>query len=318
MFRIRYFLLAWKISIPNFPIRLSLCTAFIFGLPFALLGAVNVVFPDLNTKSKIIHATYIWIAIFVILTIIAYMRAMTILAQKKDPPTEDHHYLQSLDAKFYGVSRKIVHVESQLLKEGRVESKHSIELVAKADKIYSVEHHMIMPHAPKGTSNLPQLDVETKENDKIKLKPVKITEGSHRLFWKLNFLPCLPKDKKVHYSYNEKSTEGSFAMSYEEMKKRDMEYEFCSMRIAYPTEHLKYKLTFPLDFDPTDYDYDVWLGEGRVQHMDEYRRVHNFWRVGRNDDGKMFIELSIKHPIHGLIYALKWIPPREELIAKPE
>jgi hypothetical protein len=99
-------------------------------------------------------------------------------------------------------------------------------------------------------------------------------------------------------------------MNLEELKKRNMDYEFCSIRMSYPTKHFKYKLVFPKNFDPDNYDYDVWLGEGRVQHMDEYRRIHEFWRVGRDENDKMFIELSIRYPIHGLIYALRWSPPK--------
>ena len=101
-------------------------------------------------------------------------------------------------------------------------------------------------------------------------------------------------------------------MTFEELKAKNMDFEFCAMRIIYPTAHFKYKLIFPKGFYPISYGFDVWLGQGRVRHVNEYIRLQQkkFWREGKQSDSKIFIELSVLYPLQGLIYALKWIPPK--------
>lgn len=305
---IKYLKLAYRTSLPNFTARVAIYTFFV-SLPFMVLGAISALFNEIKFGEKIYWTIFITITLISVVTLWSYLRAMVLLSKRKDVPVEDHRYLESLDSKFYGLSRELLNVETELFSDGHLETKTSTELVATSDKIYSLEHNITLPHMPESGSRI-ELTAEETEESKIKLKPVIIIQGNRRLFWKLNFLPCLPRGKSVKYSYAEKSPPDAFAMNLEELKRRNMDYEFCSIRMSYPTKHFKYKLIFPKDFDPDNYDYDVWLGEGRVQHMDEYRRIHEFWRVGRNDYDKMFIELSIKYPVHGLIYALRWSPSK--------
>jgi len=302
-------LLAYRTSVPIISIRHTLVYTMLVALPFMILGGIASLWPNLTLKLKVLWTLYIWVTILLAITLWAYLRTMVILSQKKDAPEEDHHYLQQLDAKFYGISRKLLYVETELFNEGYTTSKHRIELTSTTDKVYSIEHSSTLPHAPLDGDRPIDLQVPDQLIDEVKLKPVILSLSKNKLFWQLNFLPCLPKGKKVHYNYSETSPRGSFAMTFEELKNRKMDYEYFSMRISYPTEHYKQKLIFPVKFDPTYYDYDVWLGEGKVQHPEEFHRLRNFWHVGREKDGRMYIEISIKHPIHGLIYALKWIPP---------
>ncbi|MFZ2384978.1 MAG: hypothetical protein WBE75_02070 [Candidatus Omnitrophota bacterium] len=291
-----YFRLAFRLLIPDAKWRVAINSFIFTAVPLATWGRLGI--KGLLFSGLVLFAY----------TLIAYIYGFTKLAQKKDPPKEDHHYLQELDAKFYGISRKILYLETELFDLGYAISKHSIDMCSTTDKIYSIEHSTSLPSIPEGGK---QIDLQCPEQliDGVRLRPTIISHKHNKLFWKLNFLPSLPSGKRIKYSYTERSPNGAFAMTKKELEARGLLWESFSMRISYPTEDYKHKLIFPAGFEPIEYDYDVWLGEGRVQHVEEIHRIREFWRVGRENDGRMYIEMSIKHPIHGLIYVLKWIPP---------
>lgn len=288
--------LAYQLLFPLLTVRLSIIIFVLTALPLTLL-----------TKFGVTIGLTLWLSILLILTIGAYLHGFSVLSMKKDPPEENHHYLQSLDAKFYGISRKLLFIETELFSEGYSISTHKVIISCVADTFYSIEHSTLLPHAPEEAQPV-KIELIDQQYKNIKLKAIELERGKNRLFWQLNFLPCLAKGSTVHYCYKERAPDGSYAMNLEELKRRNMSFESHSMRISYPTEHYKHKIIFPKGFDPLNCDYDVWLGEGKVQHREEVHRIKKYWHVGREKDDRMYMELSVKHPIHGLIYVLKWRP----------
>jgi len=306
-------------AIKSVRLRITIFTS-VIGSPFAIFTVIAGLFPNSNPFEKLCFTLYIFLIEVILFICFIYIRSTDILVVEskanKERALENHAYLQKLDSKFYGVSRLSYNVRGEIKEDGSNDSTNEITLKATTDRIYSVEHLVIIPHVPKEINEEISFCTTSSDDGKIVLKPVVVTHGKHRLFWKLNFLPVLPKDKVINYSFKNQAPKGSFAMTYEEMKERDIQYEYWAVRIAYPTENFNFRVVFPKDFDLIDYDYDVWLGEGRVQHIDEYFRIHSskFWNTGREHDGRMFIELSnVITPIHGLIYVLKWSPGNKKV-----
>ncbi|MFA5411118.1 MAG: hypothetical protein WC321_04560 [Candidatus Omnitrophota bacterium] len=268
------------------------------------------------TAIKILSISFIfWI---VIIGIISYIMVIVgAIKIKEDNENlkkfklniETNHYLQELDAKFFGISRRIHHIECELMKEGYINGSCNTKLVAKADGIDSIEHFINNPHVDQGGKIL--LDAGKTRARNIEATPVIIKQEKDVLFWKMQFIPSLKNGQEVEYYYKTKGVPGSFVMNFEDMAVRDIKREFMAIRVSYPTEFFIYKLIFPEGFRPLSYNFEVWLGEGEVNHKFEMLRVEKERYFSDFFEGdRLVLCLKIRHPIHGLRYALTWIPPK--------
>lgn len=283
------------------------------------LGIFTVVsrFQENESAATVAKTTFLWFLAFLFLAIfiIVIIGASKLLAENKILRTmkarmESPHYLQELDAKFFGLSRIIHKNDCELRNGGYLIHSCQTQLRATADNIDSIEHFASNPHIV--SEEKIGIDAGKVRAEGVELIPEVIQQKSDSLFWKMRFIPSLKKGQKVEYYYTTTGSKESFAMDFEEMKKRGLNREFMSMRISYPTEHFIYKLTFPEKFRPDSYGYEVWLGEGKVLHKNEVARIgeEKFFQDFM-EGNKLVLELKIKHPIHGLIYALVWIPPKK-------
>jgi len=286
----------------------------------AIFPVVSMFCPKDTPPWYIMLISFLWCGeAFLIVVSIISMRAASRLLEEKNKlleeekiqlaQTETPQFLQELDAKFFGISQRHIIVECALQAEGYSirDCKHRV--VAMHDGIDSIEHTLSNPHAdPTGKI---ELNAKGSRMANVELIPEILKVKDRALLWRMRFLPSLKKGQTVDYFYNEVGIKGSFAMNFKEMELRELKREFMSLTISYPTQYLRYKLTFPEKYTPLSYGFEVWLGEGEVKHKPEMLRLEQeeFFKDDLNGN-KLVLELKVKCPIHGLRYAIVWVPPK--------
>ena len=137
-----------------------------------------------------------------------------------------------------------------------------------------------------------------------------IRADQRQCYWNINFVPALKEGQVVSYRYRQKTLPGAFARSLQEMRAHNLEYEFFSNHVTYPTEKLQIRVTFAPEITPRRIGYDVWLGSGRTRHMGEYARVQTDrdFESNRDADNKVYGQLQVAYPIQGLRYVITWVP----------
>lgn len=297
--------------------------AFIFSIPASFLGIIGLIrlfFPEIPLKTKLWVATEVWLSImlgaFLLITISGAKRLLSKNRelQENQEKLGTLHYLQTLDSKYFGLSRKLHIVKSFLQKDGSLKQRCETKLVATTERVDSIEHYSKTSPFSHGDKKIQLEANNTMHNNTIQLIPEIVKQEKDSLFWKYRFVPSLKINEAIKYGYTIESLPDSFAMNYSELEKRKLRKEFVTVRISYPTEHFIFSMTFPVGFNPQNTGYEVWLGEGQVIHRLEMARIEqsNYFSDGR-DGQQLFIELKIKHPIHGLIYVLTWMPPNDLL-----
>lgn len=299
---------AYSSVIPKIIIVITVLSGFPILWSFMELFKVGRIY---RLLFSIIGYAFIILAIFLFTT----MRAYRLLAEKysevKDTSKyETHHYLAELDAKHFGLQRKVYTISSHLENDGSFLSKHSTKLLAYGDRIDKIEHHQAAYSMPPSEGVI-TIDAEEKYSDEIKIIPNMKRQTYNKCYWELSFIPALQQGKELKYSYEVKLLPGSFAMDHKTMIQRNLNFEYAATTISYPTEAFQRKVIFPKNFIPTNLGYDVWLGDAQVRHTKEYIRIEqeHFFRKGVDEDECLYIELHIHHPIHGLKYVLLWVPP---------
>lgn len=228
--------------------------------------------------------------------------------------------LSTLSSHFYGLVYYEYAVSGELHEDGSFGIKYTTDLAATIDQIDGIERFTQAPHAPEVLGVPIGLEAEAEEWHEfaVKLLPEVIREEPKTLFWKLRFVPDLPVGKRLRYSFVENLPPDSFAMTLEEMKRRDLRWEYFYVRISCPTEFLDFSVVLPPNFLPKQVNYDVWFGyNAKIKHFPEYDRIFDAggWTATLEDD-RLCLQLKVNFPIHGLVYAVKWQPPCEDNLAR--
>ncbi len=289
----------------------------IFGLYFGLYSFLQ----EQKIEKHISVLLCIGAFIFLFLVFFAFQSTRRIIEQKKrlkqleilEKMESTPEYLCTIGSNLFGLCREKQIINGFLGKDGSLETFEKTEIRATTDRIYSVESYITCPHIPKDTTETMEILAKSLHYSKIgiELVPEIINQNETSIFWKIAFVPALRKNQTIEYEYSQKAPSKAFAMTKKELNKRKMDCEFTSVRISIPAKYFKFRLTFPKNFLPPDYDYAVWLGDGQVTHHEEYNRVreNKFWKDGMDAKGLLFMELEVQYPIHGLTYALTWVPP---------
>jgi hypothetical protein len=283
---------------------------------FAVIGGLPGLFYILEKNQSphpILYGLAIYAVFMVLLAIYALVMAFHSVSRKyieiSDDKYETLHYLAELDAKHYGLQRKLFQQIAQINEDGSCHTKYSTILLAFTDNITKMEFYQHTPSTNDG-SGVIEVHAEQKESGEIKVVPNIVRQNHKSCYWELTFVPALKNGQELKYFFEVDLLPATFAMNYVAMKEKKLDFEYGSTTMSYPTEHFIRKMVFPKSFVPKDYGYDVWLGDAHVRHMNEYIRISQlkFFRTGRTEEGCFYIELHIQHPIHGLKYVLTWIP----------
>lgn len=311
--------------------------------PFGILAALTSIFPNTSLALRIILAAglfmlflYLYVSILLIRiskeTASQLVKAQTDLSEiintyesqiesvkqekeramaELEKKYESYKGICDLSGKFYGLSRKKFLIHAVLKEDGSMLTVGETEFITTMNDVAGIAHYKNVPHLPEETQGKIGVKITSKFAGKMKVEPQIRVQRKDYIFWSLNFRPPLKKGEVVNYTYEERILPGSFVNTYEKLRQRGMEREHYSMRISYPTEFFRIKVLFdvPPELEPEECNFDVWFGTAQVKHLEEIKRIqekkHFFWDY---EKGKLYCQLEIPYPIHGLYYALKWKP----------
>ncbi len=265
---------------------------------------------DRRDKILIVIAFYVVAGIALVITFLIRSLRWAYAKIGPDDPTEKA--LSKLAAKFLGVEKELFVSEVCILADGSSSSVNDVTLVAHAKQITKVEYLSSTPSLPEDVQGKYEVSAEPHHQSGVKIIPEVLRSTARECFWSINFIPDLRQGTRVHYRFRTKSLPKTFAKTTEELKQRDMEKEHYSQLVTYPTARLRLHVSYDREVEPQNIHYDVWLGRGGVQHVAEYIRIsqNNFFSTGVDEDGRMYGELDVHYPIHGLRYVLTWKPPK--------
>jgi hypothetical protein len=254
-----------------------------------------------------------------VLTIILFLyRSLHEAYQRMGPSFPTQKAFADFSATFIGVVKQEMIDEAFIFGNGSSISTNDVTLHAYADQITRIEHTTSTPNVPSpdGTGTpTKSLEViaEPRSEDGIKIRPEISRQTASQCVWSINFVPGLRKGKSTSYRYRVTTLPGSFALTLEEARRRNLDHEHYSHQISYPTSHFRLKVSFSQEIAPASISYDVWIGKGGVRHMDEYIRVakESYFRTGTDKDNQVYGEVEVPYPIYGLRYLIIWKPNRE-------
>jgi hypothetical protein len=216
------------------------------------------------------------------------------------------------DSSSYGFCKEEWSACCELIPNGGARTKYRVMLSAITRDVPRIEYFVQNTLAFSGVGFLFDIGTEaaTQASPIAKVRVKVSTHGPKRLAI-LEFEPPIPRGTSLTYSYATQAPPGSFAMTFEEVEKRRLEYEFRSRIVTYPTKHFYSKVIFPEGFEPIDTGYDVWFGLAKVRHDGEYYRIaySSYWIDSHDELGRRYMQLNVDYPILGLRYVLKWVPP---------
>jgi hypothetical protein len=293
----------------------SACTIALFYPGIATL--INNIY-SVSWGKAFLYATPFAIAftsIFLgILCIVAYRK---ILKNIKEYDLEEFRtldYLCHLDAEFFG--RKYIEnsMKIELQEDGSATKHQTIKLKAIGDWVNSVDFHGKTSNAPiENEDQCHIIDADKQQLREVDVRPKLLNLSFNECKWELEFIPGLRPGQEVVYGFNHVAPPKAFCMTKEELEKAGDDIEFFSCEIRVPMEKLIIDFIFPKGFVPSDSNYGVWIGYGRYQHSNEWKRIHDkkdkYFDKGKKPDGRMFAKLMIENPIRGLKYAITWKPP---------
>jgi hypothetical protein len=262
-------------------------------------------------------ATAIIYAVFGTVFLIYFLyKSLSDAYQKIGPEIPTHKQLTELNGKFFGLQKKVHTINSVLRVDGSSETTQDVTLLALAKQISQIEYSCSAPSVPTGVTGKIEISAQPRQDSGVMITPQVLRQDKNQCFWCLNFVPTLVPNKVIAYRYRQITVPKAFAVDLDELHARGQNEETYAVRVTYPTEELQLKLEFPKSKTPQKISYDVWMGLGRVRHMEEYVRVHteDSFTSGRAVDDIVCAELNIMYPIQGLRYAIVWTPADAEIV----
>lgn len=260
---------------------------------------------------------------FVALSILAFIILLRALARayakvdayepllNPDGSVSAPKYSTELDAKRFGLKQIFDIAECEITSEGIGRTTRYRKILGLRRQIEQIEIQTHSLSSPDDLQGSIRLQLKPSKNRSTRIEPVELLRTKNKCVWTLNFVPSLKENEELEVSYEIESRVGTFAMTEEEMFKRNMPFEYRSVLIQYPTEEFTARTIFPPDFIPTKLTYDVWLGEGRSRHFEEYERMRDGWTDSMRGN-QLIGELTVSYPIRGLRYIIYWIPPKKQ------
>jgi hypothetical protein len=295
----------WKLA--------ALCS--IIGLYFILVNCLQQYF-SLSIKKSYLWATILWfsftIVFLAVICIHAYVKLRSKIISLNIDEFNTQEYLFKLGSQYTGRAYKFTKVSYQIKSNGAAYKKQHFNLCAVGEHILSMDYFSKTPHvlnSEKFTCHT--IMAEAKDQDKVKIQPAEVQSSANECIWELLFMPRLNRGDSIEYYFEHELPVGTYAMNKDDLKKRELEYEYYAHEIRHPTEEFSINLLFPKNFSPILLQYDVWIGEANYRHNSEYYRVglEDYFKSSVKEDGVTFAELVVPYPIHGLTYVIRWVPP---------
>ncbi len=259
-----------------------------FGLFFILLGSVSF-YAHLSVKKKIDNLDL--------------------------DDLKTNKSLFQLESEFYGVKYNLQNIKLSMEEDGACSKKCSFDFESVTEDVNSLEYYARTPTVPesitKNNNACHILQAEERQKGPVRILVKEIKSTPYECRWAIKFVPGLRPGNNIEYNYEQTSPRGTFALTIDDLKRRDLQFDFYSHEIVYPTKLLQTSVYFPLEFNPIDLTYDVWIAGGRVRHDREFIRIReqNFFDYGMTEDkDRVFGKLEIDFPLHGCKYLIRWRP----------
>lgn len=216
------------------------------------------------------------------------------------------------NSKLFGLYKQFQSKTFRLYDDGSMLIEGSVKVLATSRNLPGIEYFVSggAPAEEDGDKITIKLGDFTSDSD-TKLSKVLVGDqaSKNKVRYLLRFDPHLQAGQSVQYDIQEHLPRGSFAMNHKELKHRDMDWEYVSHRVTYPTAELAFQVVFPEQFVPSGYTTDVWCSPfTKIQHPDEYIRIQSpqIFKSFRDARDRLCVSLEIGYPIQGLHYVLKW------------
>jgi hypothetical protein len=220
-----------------------------------------------------------------------------------------HSHLADTLAALIGLRKTELSISSVVARDGSSVTTYDIRLLSKTKGITQVEYVSSAPSLPDGCDPLtPELVAGQASGVTMNVQVLRRTD--RECIWAVNFSPALAVGREIRYRHLVRSPAKTFAVTFKEMQSYRLPCESYATMIAYPTDQLRIRVTFDGGLKPTKVQHDVWYGRGRVRHMAEYARIIEIgaFTNSQDEDGKLYGELVMPYPIHGLRYVITWEP----------
>ena len=225
------------------------------------------------------------------------------------PDHPSHKYVVDSLAKLFGLRKTDLKIHCVISEDGSSISTYNVHLRAEANQITQVEYLSTAPTLPDGADGDTDVKFIRSESGPGDIRVEMLRKTKAESFWAINFTPGLSAGQSVKYLQEVRTPSKTFALTPEDLKARKLDFESYSMQVNYPTDKLVMRVTFFRGASVSRVTHDAWYGRGRVRHMNEYSRIikEESFTTGL-EDGKLYGELEIPFPIHGLKYVIRWEP----------
>ncbi len=205
-----------------------------------------------------------------------------------------------------GFARDSIVKDGRIFGDGHIESKWSATLRAVSQSVGLIEHR----YRSDATTN----DIPTKEfihdNRIATIEPMGVVGGD--TIYAIRIIPSVAPGEEFRIpNFAVASGAQAFRMLQPDSQGSSPFREHSRTRMTYPSNRLRIVMRFPRLFVPRASGYDVWYGESRIRHNEEYGRASRGFSVERDDGGGFYLVLEVEYPILGLFYVLWWEPPAD-------
>ena len=293
------------------------CTSFIIVLLFLWIPVKKtLVYLGVDKTGGLVPLT-ITIHFGIIILILAITFFITLFRIRKEMPNLDIEsfktleYLSKLDSLHLGIIRVSDEAISEINDDFSATHYFKTTIKDIGGSLSCIEHFACIPSRPDDVDkDILVLAEKTKIKD-IQIIPEMKYSSPYEAYWILHFKPPLKENEELSIDYKHTMPPNTYLKDYSMLAKRNLQSDFTSDVVRYPTEHFMSKVIFPVNFTPQETGYDVWFGRARARHQNEFHRLFNekCFEEGRDKKNRLWISLNIYNPIHALIYALTWVPP---------
>jgi hypothetical protein len=239
-----------------------------------------------------------------------YQRAAVRTARLRWLREADRALVYSLMARAVGVTRDTFERVLTLRPDGSAQADFSYTVRAVGQRVDFVEQQTTLPTNP-----------DDKAADSITAPTFYVRDRQHRierhqmpagrtLVYKIYFIPALTKGNKVHVEGKGMlMPERSYALRRSDLPSGQT-FDYSAVRPAYPSDRFRIEIRFPTGFAPDRAYFDVWIGDGRTRHEDEYTRIRAASGFEYTGDLGTYATaiLDVEYPVPGLHYLVCWEP----------
>lgn len=232
------------------------------------------------------------------------------------------NFAKSLQATHFGLFRYRLHeTEIEVLPDGGAQRWYHRRIEVLDSELPELKVRYILNCDPRSAS-LEAFTIDlmaegcSRKEGKMRIGPVYVP--SNIVYYSVVFEPPLRRGEVADVCCVE-SFHKAYAMTRNELKElikagkvpEDKQKETTSVDVSVPTDFVRRRITFPMDYEISEIDVDVLVKRMRLR--DECERIKKAGCLSMMKIGNRWaLELSVEKPIVGAVYQINWQPPTKE------